>query len=452
LADRARELGFSETIVIDEDQGRSGSGLVERPGFGELLAAVCGGQAGAVFALEASRLARNNRDWHHLIDLCGLTNTLLIDADGVYDPRELNDRLRLGLKGTMSEFELGLFRQRAREAFEQKVKGGHAMWELPVGFVRSPDDRIEKIADRQVQEAIEGVFEKFRKLGSARQTLLWYCEEKIPLPEVVPGTGGRQIVWRVPAGNRIYQILNNPCYAGALAYGRTRVSTVIEQGRARQSGARERKPREHWKALLVDNHPGYITWKQYLENQATLESNMAMRDGTGKGATKSGPAMLAGLLRCGKCGRKLFVSYSGNGGRIPRYSCQGERAERGSAPCLSLGGLRIDQAVCDQVLEAVQPAGIEAAIGALEKAEEQHSEKRRFLETALEKARYEARYAQRQYDAVDPQNRLVAGELEGRWNAALVRVSEIEAQLEELDSQRFGIRGGTRNSLARSGR
>lgn len=436
LADRARGLGFAETIIIDEDQGRSGSGLVERPGFAELLAAVCGGQAGAVFALEASRLARNNRDWHHLVDLCGLTETLLIDADGVYDPRGLNDRLLLGLKGTMSEFELGLLRQRAREAFEHKVRRGHALWELPVGFVRSQEDRVEKIADRQVQEAVEGVFRKFRQLGTARQTLLWYCDEQIPLPEVVPGRGGRETVWRLPTGHRIYQILNNPCYAGALAYGRTEASTVIEEGRARKSPTRKRKPREHWKTLIVDNHPGYITWEEYLENQATLESNAAMRDGTGKGAAKSGPALLAGLLRCGKCGRKLFVSYGGNGGRVPRYACQGERVERGGAPCQSLGGLRIDQAVCEQVLQAVQPAGIDAALRALEQAGEEHSEKRRFIETALEKARYEASYAQRQYDAVDPHNRLVAGELEARWNAALVRVGEFEAQLEELDRQR----------------
>ena len=170
LANRARQLGFTRTIVIDGDQGRSGSGLQDRPGFGQLLAAVCEGEAGAVLALEASRLARNNRDWHHLIDLCALTGTLIIDGDGIYDPRQLNDRLLLGLKGTMSEFELSLFRQRAREAFEQKIRRGHALWEMPVGLVRNEDDRIEKTADRQVQQAVDGVFEKFRQLRSARQT------------------------------------------------------------------------------------------------------------------------------------------------------------------------------------------------------------------------------------------------------------------------------------------
>ena len=437
LADRARELGFAQTVVIDEDQGRSGSGLVERPGFLQLLASVCAGEAGAVFALEASRLARNSRDWHHLIDLCALTETLLIDADGVYDPRTLNDRLLLGLKGTMSEFELGLLRQRAREAFELKVRRGHAMWEMPVGFVRSEEHRIEKIADRQVQQVLEGVFRKFRQLGSARQTTLWYREQQIALPQVVPGTAGRKVVWRVPRGHRINQILKNPCYAGALAYGRTQGKTVIEAGRAKRASSRQRTPRAQWKVLILDNHPGYIGWQEYLEIQAILESNGAMRDATG--APKRGPALLAGLLRCGKCGRKLHVAYGGNGGRVPRYACQGGRVDRGSAPCMTLGGLRIDQVVCAQVIEAIRPAAVQAALRSLGQANDEQADKRRCIELALEKARYEVTRAQRQYDLVDPANRLVAGELEQRWNGALVRAAELEAQLSELDCARVSV-------------
>ena len=216
LVERARTLGFADVVTIDEDLGRSGTGLQERPGFTHLLAAVCQGRVGAVLALEASRLARNSRDWHHLIDLCALTETLLLDADGVYDPRQLNDRLLLGMKGSMAEYELGLLRQRAREAFEQKIRRGHAMWEVPVGFVRTEDDRIEKSADRQVQHAIAGVFTQFRVLGSARQTTLWYRDAQLPLPEVSPGTAGHEILWRLPSGHRINQILTNPCSAGAL--------------------------------------------------------------------------------------------------------------------------------------------------------------------------------------------------------------------------------------------
>ncbi len=432
LAERARGLGFREVVVIDEDLGRSGSGREERPGFGRVLAGVCQGEVGAVLALEASRLARNNRDWHHLVDLCALTATLIIDADGIYEPRELNDRLLLGLKGTMSEFELGLLRQRAREAFEQKVGRGHALWELPVGFVRTEEHRIEKSADRQVQEAIEGVFRKFRELGSARQTTLWYWDEELMLPEVIPGTAGQEIVWRRPGGHRINQIMKNPCYAGALAYGRTTSKPLVREDRITGS-RRQKKPVEQWKVLILDSHQGYISWEAYLLHQKMLEENT--RENDGRGAAKSGPALLAGLLRCGRCGRKLHVGYSGSTGRVPRYVCQGERVERGSASCLSAGGLAIDAAVVAAVLEAVQPVGIAAALEALNRVVDHEDEKRNALELALEKARYQARHAQRQYGAVDPDNRLVASELERRWNDALASVAEIESRLANLSAR-----------------
>ncbi len=451
LSRRARQLGFANTIVIDEDQGKSGSGLQERPGFARLLAAVCQGEAGAVLALEASRLARNNRDWYHLIDLCALTETLIIDVDSIYEPRELNDRLLLGLKGSMAEFELGLLRQRAREAFEQKVRRGHAMWEMPVGLVRNEEDRVEKIPDRQVQEAIDGVFRKFRELGSARQATLWYCDEKIPLPEVRPGTKGHEIIWRLPSGHRIYQILKNPCYAGALAYGRTAERIVVEKGRARKAATRQRKPQDQWKVLLLDNHPGYITWEEHLENLRILESNRSMRGGTTRGAAKQGPALLAGLLRCGRCGRKLYVAYSGKSGRVPRYACHGDRTGKGSAACLSLGSVSIERAVEEQVMAAIQPAGVKAALSALEHQSEAGSEKRRSLELALEKARYQAHRAQRQYDTVDPENRLVAGELETRWNDSLSNVSQLEYELAEFDESRSELTEAEKRRLLELG-
>lgn len=434
LVERARAMGFREAVLIDEDQGRSGSGQQQRPGFGRLLSGVCEGNAGAVFALEASRLARNNRDWHHLVDLCALTDTLIIDAEGVYDARQLNDRLLLGLKGTMSEFELGLLRQRAREAFEQKVQRGHALWELPVGFVRTEEHRIEKTPDREVQRAIEGVFSKFVELGSARQTTLWYWHEELLLPHVIPGTAGREVAWRRPTGHRVNQILKNPCYAGAFAYGRTAAQTVVREGRARQ-GSRRRKPQSQWKVLILDAHTGYISWEDYLRNQRMLEENAAERGAAHRGAAKGGPALLAGLLRCGRCGRKLHVNYSGNSGRVPRYSCSGSRVEHGSAPCLSAGGLRLDAAVVREVLSAIQPVGIEAALLTIGQLANTNDEKRESLALALERAQFEARRAQRQYDAVDPDNRLVAGELEQRWNQALEQVAELEQRIAALDDE-----------------
>lgn len=446
LADRARALGFVQIVIIDDDAGRSGSGLQERPGFGQLLTAVCEGKLGAVLALEASRLARNNRDWHHLIDLCALTDTLLIDDDGIYDPCQLNDRLVLGMKGSMAEYELGLMRQRARQAFEDKIRRGHWMWEVPIGFVRTDDDRVEKSPDLQVQHAIVGVFQKFRELGSARQTMLWYRDEQLPLPEVQPATSGRAIIWRLPTGHRINQMLINPCYAGALAYGRTEAKTVIEDGRARQT-TRRKKPRDQWRILRLDNHPGYLSWEEFVSNQQQLEANCAMpKEGAG-GAAKRGPALLSGLLRCGRCGRKLNVGYSGSTGRIPRYICKGGRVDRGSSSCLSLGGLRVDQAVEAAVLEAIQPAGVQASLDALDRLMAEHDTKGQALELALEKAHYEVQHARRQYDRVDPDYRLVASELERRWNDALQRVVEVETQLTRWKSQHVTLSEEQRQRL-----
>ena len=428
LAARAEQLGFQQVVVIDEDLGRSGAGLQERPGFGRLLACVCQGLAGAVLALEASRLARNNRDWHHLVDLCALTETLLIDSDGIYDPRQLNDRLILGLKGTMSEFELGLLRQRAREAFEQKVRRGVALWEVAVGFIRTEEGRMEKTPDRQVQQAIDLVFQKFKQLGSARQATIWFREEHIPLPQTKPGTGGKEVIWTLPSSGRIRQMLKNPCYAGAFAYGKTAMRTRIEEGRARQS-SRYRKSHSEWKVLLIGHHPGYISWEEYLENQRRLEANVASYEGEGSGAAKRGAALLSGLLRCGRCGRKLQVVYSGTRGRVPRYVCHGDRGDRESSRCLAAGSLRLDRAVVQSVLTAIQPAGIEAAVEWTECAQGEDDEKRKALELALERARYEEQRARRQFDAVEPENRLVASELESRWNGALAQVAEAEARL-----------------------
>jgi excisionase family DNA binding protein len=430
LADRARQLGFAQVVVLDEDLGRSGSGTQDRPGFGRLLAAVCQGHVGAVLALEASRLARNQRDWQHLVDLCALTATLLIDEDGVYDPRLVNDRLLLGLKGSLAEFELGLLRQRAQAARKQKVEKGFVLWEVPVGYVRT-EGVLELSPDRQIQEALRGVFAKFRALGSARQVVLWYHEEQITLPHAVPATAGREVVWKLPTASRIRQILKNPCYAGAFAYGQREARTTVRDGRAHTSHG-HKKPLEQWAVLIQGHHPGYISWAEYLHNQKTLEANAAMSSPQNSGAAKGGPALLSGLLRCGRCGRSLRVAYSGAGGRVPRYNCRGGRALRGSGSCLTVGAGRLDEAVVQEVLAALQPVGIEAALEAVARSGRDDDEKRKALTLALEKARYQADRARRQYDAADPENRLVAGELEARWDAALRQVAELEARLAAL--------------------
>ena len=435
LAEHAEKLGFRQVVVIDADLGRSGSGKDERPGFEQLVAAVCRGEVGAVLALEASRLARNNRDWAHLVDFCALTDTVVIDLDGIYDPRLLNDRLLLGLKGTMSEFELGILRQRAQEALRQKIQRGEVLTDVPAGYVRTRDNRCELNPDRQVQAAIRGIFTKFRELGSARQVLLWYHDEKLPLPVAKRSTGGSEIEWRLPVYHAILAVLQNPIYGGAFVYGRTRTRSVVVEGRSRKTRGHA-VPRAEWEVLIRDHHPGYISWDEFLWIQAQLEGNAGMHGRMKTGAAKSGPALLAGLLRCARCGRKLFVSYTGIGGRVPRYHCKGAQINHGRAWCIWVGGFRVDRAVVAKVLEALQPVGIEASLRAWEETRHQEDAKSEAVRLAVERARYEAERVRRQYVAVEPENRLVAAELETRWNEALRQVGELETRLESTGRPR----------------
>lgn len=432
LADRARSLGFRKVVTIDEDLGRSGGGAVDRPGFGRLLAAVCDGHVGAVLALDASRLSRNNRDWHHLIDLCGLADTLVIDMEGVYDPRLLNDRLLLGLKGSMSEFELGLMRQRARAAFDAMVARGDVVICVPIGYLKSEDSRCEMDPDRQVQEAIRSVFSKFRETGTVRQTSLWFREERVPLPW--RSRARDPVRWLLPTYTRILAILQSPIYAGAYVWGRTRRETRVVAGRARRGARRVTEPGE-WRVLLKGHHEGYISWADFVRNQDQIASNRAGWDSRATGAPKSGPALLAGLLRCGKCGRHMKVSYSGRGGRVPRYACNENRHMTGSPTCFSTGAVGLDAAVHAEILAAVSPAGVRASLDAIEQTRDQEGEKRRSLALALEKARYETGRCRRQYDAVEPENRLVAAELELRWNETLAGQRELEARLAAVDAE-----------------
>ena len=308
-------------------------------------------------------------------------------------------------------------RQRAREAFAQKIRRGPILWDVPVGLVRTEDDRIDKSADRQVQHAIAGVFTQCRALGSARQTPLWSRDAQLPLPAVHPGTAGHELIWRLPSGHRMHQILTNPWYAGALVSGRTAAKIVMEDGRARQH-ARGKKPLEQWRMVLVGNHPGSLSWEEFLRHQHIVKANRAMPEAATGGAVKRGAALLSGVLRCGRGGRTLTVVYSGTNGRVPRDGCRGGRVDRGASSCRTLGARRVDHAVATAGRDVVQPAGIHAAFEALEQVMAAHETQHQAVERALEKARDEAQRARRHYDRVDPDNRLVAGELERRWHEA----------------------------------
>jgi DNA invertase Pin-like site-specific DNA recombinase len=432
LVERARSLGWDDVHVVDDDLGRSGGGTV-RPGFEKLLAAICEGRVGAVVSLEASRLARNGRDWHTLLEFCGLVGTLIVDEDTIYDPRSPNDRLLLGMKGTMSEMELSVFRQRSVEAMRQKARRGELHLTVAVGYVKTDDNRIEKDPDQRVRDGLTLVFRKFAELHSIRQVLLWFRQEEVLVPAAVPGRGKRPIEWKTPVYHTLHHILTNPVYAGSYAYGRRGTRVTIADGRKRIMRDNLRRDWKQWEVLIHDHHEPYIAWSEFERNQHLIADNANGKSYMGRGSIRRGEALLPGLFRCARCGRRLHVQYTGKGGNTQRYVCKGEFSAKAVNNCIGFGGMRVDRVVAQEVLDRLQPLGIEAALAAMEAGNERHGDKKKQIENAITQAQYEAARARRQYDAVDPDNRLVAGELERRWNEKLVHLRDLEAQLESIN-------------------
>jgi DNA invertase Pin-like site-specific DNA recombinase len=429
MAERVRTLGWKEIEIVDEDQGRSATTTSGRSGFQRMVAEVALGKIGAVAAIEVSRFARNNRDWHQLIEMCGMVDTLLIDHEAIYDPRRPNDRLLLGLKGSMSEYEIDLLRQRSLEARWAKARRGELVIQAPVGYLKTSDQRLEKDPDLRVQRTIELVFDKFFELGSARQVAMWFVEHGVDLPARRHGVSGLETWWRRPAYRTVIAMLEEPTYAGAYAYGRTTSRKQVIDGALRKTIAR--KPLDEWTVLIPDHHDGYIAWDRFLRIRKMLDDNGAGFHGDpGPGAPKKGPALLSGILRCRRCGRKMMVGYSGKGATIPRYECHRGRLDNMEAKCISFGGLSIDAAVSHEILRVVQPCAVDAAVLAVTQESHRHGELIDALLLELKAARYAEGLARKQHNIVDPENRLVAAELERRWNAALEKVSEIEARIE----------------------
>jgi DNA invertase Pin-like site-specific DNA recombinase len=419
MQERLRQLGWREIEVVDEDLGRSAAGTVTRTGFERMVSEVCLGHVGAVAAREVSRFARNSREWQHLVEVCRVVDTVLIDQETVYAPRQSNDRLLLGLKGSLNEYELDLLRQRSVEARVEKARRGELVPAAPVGYLKTEDQRLEKNPDRRVQQAIYLVFRKFSELGTVRQTLLWFLEHGLQVPTHTPRG---EILWRRPAYRSMYRMLTNPIYGGTYAYGKTEQLLRYENGEARHYC--RRKPRHQWLALIPNAHEGYLSWEEFERVQRAIQGNTA-----GPGAIRNGPGMLAGLLRCRRCGRKLTVRYTGNGHDVLRYTCNRGWLDNGEARCIAFGGIPVDEAIGTEVLKAVQPAVVEAAVHASEEESRRQDEVLEALQRDLEAARYAAQRAQRQFDAADPENRLVTEELERRWNQALERVREIEIRI-----------------------
>jgi len=436
LRQRAVALGWpmERVVVIDSDLGQSGASCEDREGFQRLVAEVGMGQAGIVLGLEVSRLARNSSDWHRLLEICALSDTLILDEDGIYDPSHFNDRLLLGLKGTMSEAELHILRARLDGGIRNKAARGELRRGLPVGLVWGEQDgEVLLHPDEAVTGAIRAVFERFEEFGSARRVWLWFRSEGLDFP--LQAIRLPNIQWVAPTYHAIHSVLTSPVYAGAYAYGKTRHERYIdEQGQVRK---RVRKlPQSEWSVLIRDHHQGYIDWATYEANQTRLSRNTRPKPHQGGGAVREGSALLQGLATCGHCGRRLRTHYRGRN-HTPGYHCAGKNIVEGRGVyCLNIGGVQIDQAVTDAFIEALKPAGVKAALAAAEQLEANHDAALEQWRLALERARYEAQRAERRYRAVEPENRLVARGLEAEWEQRLRELEQAEAELKRRQTER----------------
>ncbi len=434
LSERATQLGWSKTQikVIDEDLAHTGSGVVTRHGFAQMIHEVALGQVGIILCLEASRIARNNAEWYRLLELCGVTDTLIGDLDGLYHPGLFNDRLLLGLKGTMAEAELHVLRMRLNGAIRNKAKRGELRRGLPVGLLWGEGEgQVIFHPDQAVTGAIRTVFEKFAELSSARQVWLWFQSESLLFPHECPSG---QILWGKPTYIAIHTVLSNPVYAGAYAYGKSRCERYVDEtGRVRK---RVRLlPQDQWAVLIPNHHPGFIDWATFEMNQARLASNCHPGPQQAGGAVREGSALLQGLATCGRCGRHLRVYYQGQNS-TPGYYCANSQAFNGRGIwCLRVGGVRIDRAVVETFLEAIGPAGLEAAITAQSLGEAQDQAALKQFGLQVERARYEAERAERRFRSVEPENRLVARTLETEWENKLQDQRTAEAELARKEQE-----------------
>jgi len=439
LASKARELGWpgERVIVIDEDLGLSGSGAVARSGFARLTAEVALAHVGLVLGLEVSRLARKNAEWYRLIDLAGLTDTLIGDADGLYHPALFNDRLLLGLKGTMSEAELYVLRARLNGGIRNKAARGELRRGLPVGFVwGEAEGEVRFHPDEAVVTAIRNVFARFSETGSARRVWLWFRSEGLQFP--LQMHQGGEIRWVEASYTAIHHVLTNPVYAGAYAYGKTRQETILDAAGGRRKRLRH-LPRSEWQGLIPEHHPGVIEWRSYEANQERIARNTRPGPHKAGGAVREGSALLQGLASCGHCGRRLHTHYRGRNSS-PGYHCPGKVLVEGRGVyCLNIGGIQIDEAVTRAFITALEPAGLAATIAAAERLESDREAALKQWRLGVERASYEAQRAERRYRAVDPDNRLVARGLEREWEE---RLRALDAAKAELDRRMTKLAAG----------
>jgi DNA invertase Pin-like site-specific DNA recombinase len=446
LANRARKVGFADVEVIDSDLGVSAGIGSTREGFDRLVSEVAQGQVGAVVSRAVSRLSRTDKDWCHLLEICQIFDTLIMDEEQVYDLSEIDDQLVLGIKGTMSVVELKVLKMRMLQGRDEKARRGELKTRLAPGFIHDSNDKLVLHPDRRVREAIELIFRKFRELWSARQVFMWFHENNIMVP--VNHWGGKvlELQWKLPALSFIQDVLRNPIYAGAYVYGRRPIEARFEDGKLAKRAASP-KDAENCRVFLQDHHEGYIDWEEYKRNRERLRRNsMRFESDPATAAVRSGQGLLGGLLRCGHCGRKLHLRYWGKKGTTPRYFCKGNY-DSGGSYCLSFGGHKVDRRFSEEILQVLSPLGIEASLRATEELRSQHEDRVQALSLELEQLDYEARRAFEQYDQVDPRNRLVAAELEHRWNEKLDEKERVGESLDVLIKDRQPVTAEVRAKL-----
>lgn len=434
LAERGKELGFSRVEIVDEDLGSSaGIGARARQGFERLLAAVALGDVGIILSREVSRLSRTDKDWCRLFEVCQIFETLIGDDDHVYELSSLDDQLLLGIKGTLSVVELKVLRKRLLDGMRNKARRGELYRTLAPGYTLDALDRLVMDPDQRIRDAIALVFRKFRETGSARQTLNWFHEHGVELPVNKSRNGRLKIIFQLPAASLVAEILKNPIYAGAYVYGRRPTEVAFVDG-ALKRRQRSALPPEQAQVFLREHHEGYIDWATYEENRRIMRNNSFGERDESVGPARQGQGLLGGLLRCRRCARKLHVRYWGRSGTSARYFCSGDY-DVGGSHCLRFGGRGVDQRFSDELLAAISPLGVEASLEAIRQLESKNDGRRKAIAHQLEQVEYEARRAFEQYDEVDPRRRLVAAELERRWNEKLQEVEAVKASLGELDRE-----------------
>jgi len=437
VAERMRALGWEQVELINTDLGSSAAiASARRDGFERVLSSVALGEVGIVGSREVSRLSRTDKDWCRLLEVCQIFGTLIADEQQVYDLNYLDDQLVLGIKGTLSVVELKILRQRLQAGQESKARRGELFKRLAVGFARDPAGKVVFHPDRRVCEAIQLVFVKFREHWSVRQTFRWFRDHDVELPaNPIQGT---QLVWKIPTQSLIRDILRNPFYAGAYVWGRRPMTTLLVDGRLEKRQAAMRRA-EDCRVFIPNHHVGYIDWATYEENQRMIRRNSVNWPGDeSMTAIRAGQGLLVGLLRCGHCGRKLYVRYWGGRGTNARYLCKGDYDDGGQY-CLGFGGASVDRRLGQELLQVICPLGVEASLQALEELSAGDTAQRAALSRQLEQLEYEAKKAFEQYDAVDARNRLVAGELERRWNEKLEEIETTKQRLSSLHGKRYSL-------------